>query len=89
MNNAERISGKIITVNKLRGYGFISSKQVPFTKIYFHWTNLVADTVPFTELKKGDPVEFKLIENFIDRKTNEEMGPRALNIEVLEKPDGK
>ena len=53
----EKISGRIIKVHKA-GWGFISSKEIEFTRIFFHWTSLRQDTLQFPELKTGMIVEF-------------------------------
>lgn len=52
-----KYEGKIIKVSD-EGWGFIISKEIPFTRIFFHWTSLVQDTLKFTELKRGMHVEF-------------------------------
>lgn len=72
----KRVVGKIIRVSD-KGWGFIVSKEVPFTRIFFHWTSLNQDTAHFTELKKGMLVEFTPID-VIDK------GVRAIKIDVLE-----
>jgi cold shock CspA family protein len=54
----KRLEGKVILVNK-RGYGFISCKDVPYTRIYFHWTNLIPQ-INFADLRRGDTVDFIL-----------------------------
>jgi len=82
--NDTRVRGKILSVNKANGYGSIESKVLPFKKIYFYWSALLADTTPFTELHKGMHCEFKLIEDFIDNATGDHLGPRALNVDILE-----
>jgi hypothetical protein len=53
----ERMQGKIIKLSK-DGWGFISSKEIKFTRIFFHWTSLVQDTLNFQQLKLGMTVEF-------------------------------
>ena len=68
--------GKIIKISK-EGWGFISCKDIPFTRIFFHWTSLNQDTAHFTELKRGMEVEFLPVEN-------PEKGFRAVKIDVLE-----
>ena len=78
MSEEKRFVGKIILVNK-RGYGFISTKEVPFTRIYFHWTNLLPQTANFAELKRGDEVEFNLVHK-------EDGTYKAIKIDVFE-PD--
>lgn len=77
VNEADkRYVGKIILINK-RGYGFISCKDVPFTRIYFHWTNLLPQTANFAELKRGDEVEFSLVHK-------EDGTYKAIKIDVFE-----
>ena len=74
-----RAVGRIIKVatGEKGGYGFISSKDVPFTRIFFHWTSLKQDTLKFTELKVGMKVEFTPTEV-------EGKGWRAIKIKVLQ-----
>lgn len=67
--------GKITKIHQ-DGWGFISSKDKPFTRIFFHWSGLKHTTKNFTELHKGMHVEFELI-------SYKDMGWRAINIEVL------
>jgi cold shock CspA family protein len=73
----KRIEGKVIMINK-RGYGFISSKEVPYTRIYFHWTNLIPQTINFAEIKRGDPVDFLL-----EKKDDGTF--KAIKVDVLER----
>ena len=69
--------GKIVHVDKERGFGFISSpKDVPFTRIFFFWTALVPETITFLELEKDMEVEFELMDG--------PKGPKAIKIDVLE-----
>jgi cold shock CspA family protein len=70
-----RAHGKIIKVSE-SGWGFISSKDIKFTRIFFHWTSLKQTTLKFQELKSGMKVEFTPVE--IEGK-----GWRAIKIEVL------
>jgi cold shock CspA family protein len=72
-----RVVGRIIKVSK-SGYGFISSKEIEFTRIFFHWTALRQDTIPFLELKTGMQVEFTPLQ--IPGK-----GWRAMHVRVVEK----
>lgn len=83
MTDKQKYTGTIFALNKDRGFGFITSKHADlrFKKIFFHWTALKNDTVEFTELKRGDEVEFETIEL-------EDKGIRAINIDVLE-PEGQ
>ena len=76
-----RIIGKIIKVSD-QGWGFISSKDIKFTRIFFHWTSLKQNTINFSELKNGMTVEFTPIEM-------EDKGWRAIKITVMAQPDSK
>lgn len=73
----KRIEGKVIVINK-RGFGFISSIKVPYTRIYFHWTNLVPQTINFAEIKRSDPVDF-----ILEKKSDGTY--KAIKIDVLER----
>jgi len=72
----KRVQGKIIKVSTDEGWGFISSKDIKFTRIFFHWTSLKQDTLKFQELRNGMKVEFTPIEV-------EGKGYRAIKINVL------
>ena len=80
MENIEekKVVGRVIKVHKT-GWGFISSKEIEFTRIFFHWTALSQQTVKFPELKTGMHVSFTPVE--IPGK-----GFRAVHITVIEKP---
>jgi cold shock CspA family protein len=71
----KRIIGKIIKLSE-QGWGFITSKEVKFTRIFFHWTSLKQDTINFTDLKVGMLVEFTPLEV-------QDKGIRAIKIKVL------
>lgn len=72
----KRATGKIIKVSD-EGWGFISSKEIKFTRIFFHWTSLKQETLKFQELKNGMKVEFTPVEV-------EGKGWRAIKIVVLQ-----
>lgn len=74
----KRVSGKIIKVSD-EGWGFISSKDIKFTRIFFHWTSLKQDTLRFQDLKHGMKVEFTPVES-------EGKGYRAIKITVIPTP---
>jgi len=76
-NEDKRIEGKIINLNEA-GWGFISSREIKFTRIFFHWTSLKQNTLNFINLKKGMPVSFIAIN------TDNNKGFRAIKIEVIE-----
>lgn len=71
----KRVIGKIIKVSP-QGWGFISTKEIKFTRIFFHWTSLKWDTTRFPNLKIAMKVEFTPIEV-------EGKGWRAIKIKVL------
>lgn len=72
----KRVLGKIIKVSE-DGWGFISSKEIKFTRIFFHWTSLKQDTLKFDQLKNGMKVEFTPVES-------EGKGYRAIKIRVIQ-----
>jgi cold shock CspA family protein len=72
----KRITGKIIMVSS-KGFGFISSQDVPFTRIFFHWTSLRPDTAKFQDLRSGMKVSMVAFEV-------ESKGWRAIKIKVEE-----
>ena len=72
-----RYRGKIFKIQSEKGYGFISSKEIPFTRIFFHWSALMPDTLNFKKLKEGMLVEFNAT-------GNPEKGTRAIKIRVIE-----
>ncbi len=74
----KKVVGRIIRVSKA-GWGFISSKEIQFTRIFFHWTALRQDTLPFTDLHTGMYVEFTPLQ--IPGK-----GYRAVHVRVIDKP---
>ena len=76
--NENKVVGRVIKVSR-RGWGFISSRDIEFTRIFFHWTSLRQDTLPFLEIKTGMHVEFVPLQ--IPGK-----GYRAIHVRVIEKP---
>lgn len=77
-----RVSGKITKLAAEEGWGFVSTKEIPFTRIFFHWSALIQDTLTFPQLKVGMKCEFKAIE--IPGK-----GWRAVQIKIIEKEKEK
>jgi len=71
-----RIEGKIIKISP-EGWGFIISKEIKFTRIFFHWTSLKQETLNFQALKQGMIVEFTPVET-------EHRGYRAIKIVVMQ-----
>ena len=78
MNSETRVVGRIIKVSD-DGWGFISSKEIKFTRIFFHWTALRQDTLKFTQLHTGMQVEFTPVE--VQGK-----GVRAVHVRVIPTP---
>jgi cold shock CspA family protein len=72
----DTITGYINNLRLDKGYGFITSEQLPFERIFFHWTGLRQDTERFPNLKKRMKVEFVL-------QHDSENGYRAIKIRVL------
>ncbi len=70
-----RVVGKVIKVSP-KGFGFISSKDIAFTRIFFHWTSLRQDTLNFKDVHVGQMVEFT-------PRVVEGKGTRAIKIKVL------
>jgi len=68
-------TGKIIKLSP-KGFGFITSIELPYTRIFFHWSALLQSTKKFTELKIGDKVEF-------ESKDVDGKGMRAIKISVV------
>jgi cold shock CspA family protein len=74
-NKTEKLTGKIIKLSD-EGWGFITTPSIEFTRIFFHWSALVQDTLNFKELRRGMRVEFIPIEL-------PDKGYRAIKIKVL------
>lgn len=81
MTETKRVIGRIIKVSK-SGWGFISSREIEFTRIFFHWTALRQDTLPFLQLTTGMTVEFTPVQV-------PDKGWRAIHVRVIERPKEK
>lgn len=75
--SSKPIRGTISFLNKERGWGFIQSPELVFTRIFFHWLGLAGNTHSFPELQKGAKVEF-IAQKIPGR------GWRAIKIKVIE-----
>jgi cold shock CspA family protein len=73
----QRMIGKIVRLHQHKGYGFISTPDLPFTKIFFHWSALIQSTLNFVQLKPGMKVEFTPIKL-------EDKGYRANHVKVID-----
>ncbi len=80
----KRINGRIIRVDP-KGYGFIISPELPFERIFFHWSSLRSNTLRFPELRRGMTVEFVARDQGKDPVTHENKGYKAIRIEVVDK----
>lgn len=67
--------------NKKGGYGFIASPQLPYERIFFHWSGLRQDTLRFPQLEKKMKIEFNL--QYSEPSGTHEGGYRAIKIKVL------
>lgn len=79
LEKKEVITGKIVKVDKNKGYGFIVSKDRRFIRFFFHWTGLETTTKNFADIEPGEIVQFT--EAYGDR------GPRAIQIRIINEPD--
>ena len=77
MTETKKSVGRIIKVSK-EGWGFISSRDIEFTRIFFHWTSLVQNTLKFPEIKTGMWAEFTPMQ--VPGK-----GWRAIHVRIIEK----
>ena len=77
----ERKTGRIIKVSE-KGWGFISSRDIEFTRIFFHWTALKQNTLNFKELRTGMMVTFKPFQT-------PDKGYRAIEVEVIERAENE
>jgi cold shock CspA family protein len=70
----KRYVGKIIHISD-KGWGFITTPDLKYVRIFFHWQAL-KQGVSFPNLKKGQLVEFNVIE-YPDK------GARAIKIGLV------
>lgn len=77
-----KIQGRIVKLSD-GGWGFLTSKEIPFTRIFFHWSSLTQDTIKFTELKVGMNVEFISQKVELTDERPKQKGYRAIKICVI------
>lgn len=77
-----RIQGKIIRVDP-RGFGFMTSEELPFERIFWHWTSLQLNTLKFPAVKRGMKVEFVARHQGQDHE-GKDRGYKAIRIEVID-----
>ena len=78
----KRIVGKIIRVDP-KGYGFIISNELPFERIFFHWSSLRSNTLRFPKLRRGMTVEFVARDQGLDD-NGDNVGFKAIRISVID-----
>lgn len=78
----KRIVGKIIRTDP-RGYGFITSEEIPFERIFWHWTSLTFDTLKFPDIRRGMKVEFVPRHQGKDE-NNKDKGYKAIRISIID-----
>lgn len=79
----KQITGKIIHLNQDKGFGFISSEDIKFERIFFHWTSLVGNKYKFTELKSGMKIKAEAFEVKPNEDNTKQRGWRAIRIEII------
>lgn len=79
----KRIVGKIIRTDP-RGYGFITSEEIPFERIFWHWTSLTFDTLKFPAIRRGMKVEFVPRHQGTDPETGKDKGYKAIRIAIID-----
>lgn len=79
----KEVTGKIVHINDDKGFGFITSSEIKFERIFFHWTSLVLETKKFTELKLNMKVKCEVYEVFPTDEKPKQKGWRAIRIEVI------
>ena len=79
----KRIIGKIIRTDP-RGYGFITSNEIPFERIFWHWTSLTFDTLKFPDIRRGMKVEFVPRHQGQDFETKKDKGYKAIRITIID-----
>lgn len=75
----KKMIGRIIRTSKA-GWGYISTKEMPFVRIFFHWTELRQDSVQFLDLRPGMAVEFSPVQVY-------GRGWRAIHVRVMERKE--
>lgn len=76
----EKSIGKIIKVQREKGFGFIISPEHKYVKFFFHWTGLIQSTLKFTELSEGMKVKFVSILESINNQEVKSKGPTPFKL---------
>lgn len=79
----KRIKGKIIRIDP-KGYGFIISSELPFERVFFHWSSLRNNTLRFPNLRRGMTVEFVARHQGKDEITGDDKGYKGIRIIVVD-----
>lgn len=78
VNNYEtrdNVTGEIYHIGK--DFCFISSEEIPRTRIFMHWQGLLHNTLHFDKLQKGMKIQFRVI-------NHPTHGWRAIKAKVIE-----
>lgn len=75
IDESKRYVGKVIHVDKKKGYGFITCPDIRFRRVFFHWQGL-RPGVDLEKLEKDARVEFNARDYGVD-------GIRAVKVEVI------
>lgn len=79
----KRIVGKIIKVDP-RGWAFVISNELPFERIFLHWSSLLQSTLRFPKLERGMKVEFAARDQGDDPITGAPKGYKAIRVMVID-----
>jgi len=82
MSDIKRIEGKIIHLDE-EGWGFFSSDEVKYERIFFHWSALSKGQRNFKFLERGMRCTFDCVYIKSSRDGQPDKGWRALKIEVI------
>ncbi len=86
MSDIKRIEGKIIHLDE-EGWGFFSSDEVKYERIFFHWSALSKGERNFKFLVRGMRCEFDCVYIKASLDGQPDKGWRALKIKVID--DGR
>lgn len=78
-----RIEGKIIHLDE-EGWGFFSSDEVKYERIFFHWSALAKGEINFKFLRRGMRCTFDCVYIKSTQDGQPDKGWRALKIKVID-----
>lgn len=83
MSDIKRIEGKIIHLDE-EGWGFFSSDEVKYERIFFHWSALSKGERNFKFLERGMRCTFDCVYIKASQDGQPDKGWRALKIKVTD-----